>query len=74
MDKKLEKPAKEPDPAQDTILRKLGDGPVVRGSRGDNYLCWNCGAILLETISTETVRNVYFPCFNCKAMNYKGDA
>jgi hypothetical protein len=63
----------EPDPSTRTIFiipEGSSDTLFMRGySTNLKFLCGNCGAILMEGIEKNQVRNIVLKCNKCKMFN-----
>ncbi len=43
--------------------------PLFEGKGATNYLCGNCGAILVKNVQQKQIKNLVFKCPICKFFN-----
>lgn len=63
-----------PKPKEGTVvileLNKTGKFPIMIGDGEDNYLCGNCGNIIIKSMNRNMkITNVVFRCPNCRRYN-----
>lgn len=62
-------------PAPDaTVMRLQHDGPLMAGRGEHNYVCGNCGRILLQRVDYGQVSQMLIQCGGCDRLNRSPDS